>query len=198
MIKEQARDWGTFKKPERNIKENKTERKIGFLHPLHHWKMQFPKPRKYYIINKYTTFTPFYYPYIISEVLHHFYSNLNNYFFFWKNRILVKSIKSHALKNPATCLRDAQLVTPNLEARSNNTKSYLLLMMNSKQKNYVHIQIHDERILQSDQTRGTTGHTQTKVVASDTNFPWWLSSCNRSMTSTNSFQRYDQTILRSD
>ena len=33
--------------------------------------------------------------------------------------------------------------------------------------------VDDQRILQSDLTRGTTGHSQPKVVVvSDTNFPW--------------------------
>lgn len=33
----------------------------------------------------------------------------------------------------------------------------------------------DQRILQSDWTRGTTGHVQQNVVVSDAVFPWWLS-----------------------
>ena len=35
--------------------------------------------------------------------------------------------------------------------------------------------IDDQRILQSDWKRNTTGHTQPKVVVSDAAFAWWLS-----------------------
>ena len=39
--------------------------------------------------------------------------------------------------------------------------------------------IDDQKILQSELKRGTTGHTQPKVVISDAAFPWWLTSCKK-------------------
>ena len=39
-------------------------KKIWFLHPLYHQKMQFPKPGKHSIIYKSTTFAHFCYPYV--------------------------------------------------------------------------------------------------------------------------------------
>ena len=66
-------------------------------------------------------------------------------------------------------------------------------------KKLYHFDRYDERILQSDQTSCTTVHIQTKVVASNTNFFWWLSSCSKPKISIDSCQRYyDQTILQSD
>ena len=55
---------------------------------------------------------------------------------------------------------------------------------------YLFSDIADLRILSSDWTRGLTSHTQPKVVALDTTFPWWLTPCKKSEISLGSFQRY--------
>ena len=97
---QQASNWGTFKKagtwyrvsctPYRswNGKENPVSS------PLDHQKLRFPKPGKYFIINKSTTFAPFCYPYV---KLLSFVSSLNKcqklFFFLRKTEILVKTGK---------------------------------------------------------------------------------------------------------
>ena len=48
--------------------------------------------------------------------------------------------------------------------------------------------IENQRIQQSDWTRGTTDHTYKTVVVSDVTFPSWLSTCNYSKLSIDSFQ----------
>ena len=50
--------------------------------------------------------------------------------------------------------------------------------------------INDQRILQSDWARGTTGRTQPKVVVSGATFTSWLSLCKKSKISSDSFLRY--------
>ena len=45
----------------------------------------------------------------------------------------------------------------------------------------------DQRILKSDWTRGTSGHSQPMVVV-DAFFPWWLSSCKKLNVLIGSFQ----------
>ena len=70
-----------------------TERKIWFLHPLDHWRVQFPKPGKYYIINKSNTFTPFCYTYVKLLKFVSFLQKSQQLFFSRKTRILVKTRK---------------------------------------------------------------------------------------------------------
>ena len=72
-----------------------TERKIWFLHPLDHRKVQFPKPGKYYIINKSTTFTPFCYPYVKLLNFVSFLQKSQQLFFFQKNQNSGKNQKNH-------------------------------------------------------------------------------------------------------
>ena len=59
--------------------------------------------------------------------------------------------------------------------------------------------IDDQRILQYDWTRHTTGHIQPKVVVSNPSFSWWLSPCKKTRYQLIS-SRYidDQRILQSD
>ena len=73
-------------------------------------------------------------------------------------------------------------------------RCYLSLMNNSMHKRW-HIRwfsrdIVDQRILQSDWTRGSSGHIQSRVVASDATFSWWLFASKKSKISLDSFQRY--------
>ena len=46
----------------------------------------------------------------------------------------------------------------------------------------------DQRILESDWTRGTPGHTQPRVEVLCTTFPWWLSLSKKSKMSISPFQ----------
>ena len=48
--------------------------------------------------------------------------------------------------------------------------------------------IDDQRILQYDWTRHTTGHIQPKVVVSNPSFSWWLSPCKKNKVSIDFFQ----------
>ena len=48
----------------------------------------------------------------------------------------------------------------------------------------------DEKILQSNWVRDTTSHTKLYLVVSDATFLWWLSLCNSSLVSIDSFQSY--------
>ena len=42
--------------------------------------------------------------------------------------------------------------------------------------------INDQKVLQSDWTRGKTSHTQPKLLVSNATFPWWLFPCNVKIT----------------
>ena len=91
---QQACDWGTFEKLEVDTEYPAgpitvgMERKIWFLHPLVHQKMQFLKPGKYSIINKSTTIVPFCHLYVSllnwSSFLHK-YQKKKKTEFWWKN-----------------------------------------------------------------------------------------------------------------
>ena len=87
-----------------------TERKIWFLHSLDHQKMQFPKPEKYSIISKSTTFAHFRNPYVnllnFVSFLHKFQQLIKNSNTNKKenNRILVKTRKITCLLTVNTYL----------------------------------------------------------------------------------------------
>ena len=74
----QAGDRGIFKKQELDIESPAdstivgAEEKTLFLHPLGCWKMHFPKPEKYSIINKFTTFGTFCHPYLKPQTFESF------------------------------------------------------------------------------------------------------------------------------
>ena len=66
---------------------------------------------------------------------------------------------------------------------------------------YFHISVDliDQRILQSDWTRGKPGHTQLKLVVSDSAFLWWLFPCkNLWYRLTFSWDTDHQRVLQSD
>ena len=137
---QQASNWGTFKKagtwyrvsctPYRswNGKENPVSS------PLDHQKLRFPKPGKYFIINKSTTFAPFCYPYV---KLLSFVSSLNKcqklFFFLRKTEILVKLEKSHAfLQFISTCTNYLELIVQLLKRKRNfNIYYYILIHINT-------------------------------------------------------------------
>ena len=59
--------------------------------------------------------------------------------------------------------------------------------------------INDQRMLQFDWTRGTTGHLQPKEVVKDANFSWWVIPCKKVRYQLILSQDIvDQRILQSD
>ena len=103
ILKDLQQTWGTFKKleldreyPAGSITVG-TERKIGYLHPLDHQKMQFPMPEKHSIIYQSTTFAYVYYPYVNLLNFASFLHKSQQFFFQKKIKILVKNRKIRCL-----------------------------------------------------------------------------------------------------
>ena len=104
----QACDWGIFKKTELDIVFRVSCRphhiwgrkeEFWFLHPLGCWKMDFLKPGKYSIINKFTPFPTFCHPYLKSLIftwfLHEFQYGKFLKFFFSENQNSGINQKNH-------------------------------------------------------------------------------------------------------
>ena len=75
---------------------------------------------------------------------------------------------------------------------TNSTKSQSQMLswwlIPSKKLRYQLILSRDATIKEYDCIRGTTDHTKSKVAVSDPTFPWWLSSCKKSLVSIHSFR----------
>ena len=80
-----------------------TERKLWFLHPLYHQKVQFHKPGKYSIINKSTTF---------AHICNSYVNLLNFVSFLHKSQQLIFFSKK---KKKITCLLTVNICTYYLE-----------------------------------------------------------------------------------
>ena len=105
-------------------------------------------------------------------------------------------------KNPGICL-DKRHTWPN-PTKTGSLRCYVPLMTNSMHKrlSYQWILsrvIDNQRILQSDWTRGTPGHTQPKVVVLDATFSLGISPCQKTKISLDSSRDIDdQRILQFD
>ena len=103
-------------------------------------------------------------------------------------------------KNPAICL-DKRHTWPN-PTKTGSLRCYVPLMTNSMHErlSYQWILsrvIDNQRILQSDWTRGTPGHTQPKVVVLDATFSLGISPCQKTKISLDSSRDIDdQRILQ--
>ena len=120
-------------------------------------------------------------------------------FFLWwlspskKNIVSIDSMQIYWWsKNSATCLNDTHnwpnpnrsgsLILPSIAGYLQEKNLWYSLIPSRD--------IDDQRILQSDWTRDTTGNTQLKLAVSDPFFLWWLSPCKKSIASIDCLQIY--------